>query len=657
MKKILFTLALTIMMLLTMALMVSAEEITVVDGTDEITLGACVIEDLGREIPEPSSGFTYVLNTETMTAKITKWENYADPVLGAKFVIPTTVTYAGSTYTVTSFNDIIGYTDNGKGETNKNYILTHVYIPDTLITIPSSAFQNCAALEYVYIGGGLEVWGSDAFNFAGTTVGGYFVDNGTGTKVSIETTGENMGDIKEFILKSKKVTELPSGIFHHTEFDKEAYIEMDITQFTTFGSHCISLNQHALTDNHHFKGTGLRFDVFDIRNATSIADDAFYYAYGGKTMILYAEQTKYFNADSLRSQGAGYYNEETENDGTFIIIGGETPETARTLGGPLWTANAYYWYGSTIFMNFIIKGYVKAYDGVDGLLNQNGYGIDQVDYFFDSEDAFKFYYDSIASTTSAEETYTRYAKNNKGYFTYCDNTGVNGHNAVEYKLTYDSTTKTPALVLYKESRETQTSVLGERLPTCILDGGIQYGCDVCGEAVSVESNGQEKLGHNFDVNAGAELVGIFYGSYMEQGEKEIGCSRCSAINNEELSPIFASSGFSIKIENGKVSVTNGFTVDNVALIEYENYLKAKGQEIEILLFIANANTEYFGSATDFVVDGELQTEKGFHVVIEGREFSNIKVSIENFTSSLKDFALVYAIYVDNGEEVKYIQVK
>ena len=425
MKKLLLTLVIALFAVITLAFAVSAEEITVVDGTDDITLGDCVIEGLGKEIPEASKGLTFILNTETQTAKVTKWANYADTTLGATLVIPSTVAYNGTTYTVTSFDRLVYGTNNGKGQTNQgNFILISVYVPDTVVSIPASAFDNCKALEYVYIGSGLETWGEKAFYFAGTTVGSYFVDDGTGTMVVIEKTGVNMGDIKEFVLKSKKVTTLPKYIFHHTEFAKDAYIEMDITQFTTFESMCISLNQYALTDNHYFKGTGLRFDVFDLRNATSIANDAFSQAYGGNTMIVYAEQLKYFNADKIRGGGANYYNPETGNDATFIIYGGETAQTAKTLGGPLWTSNLHYWYGSTVFMNFYIKGYVNAYDGVEGIQNPNGYGIDQLDYFFESQDALDYYINSVKTTSKASDTFTRYAKNNKGFFNVCQGNGT-----------------------------------------------------------------------------------------------------------------------------------------------------------------------------------------------------------------------------------------
>ena len=187
MKKLLLTIVIALFAVITLAFAVSAETITVVDGTDDITLGDCVIEGLNKEIPSPSKGFTFVLDTDTQTAKITNWANYADTTLGASFVIPSTVTYNGVEYIVTDFDRVAYGTDNGQGQTNQgNFLLVSVYIPDTVVNIPNSAFDNCKALEYVYIGNGLETWGQKAFYFAGTTVGSYYVDDGTGNRFELK---------------------------------------------------------------------------------------------------------------------------------------------------------------------------------------------------------------------------------------------------------------------------------------------------------------------------------------------------------------------------------------------------------------------------------------------------------------------------------------
>lgn len=149
MKKILLAFIIALFATITLAFTVGAEEITVVDGTDDIALGNCVIEGLNKEIPSPSAGFTFVLDTETQTAKITKWANYADATLGTTLVIPSTVTYNDVTYIVTAFDRLVYFTDNGKGSTSSgNFYLVSAYVPDTITEIPAYAFTQCRALEF-----------------------------------------------------------------------------------------------------------------------------------------------------------------------------------------------------------------------------------------------------------------------------------------------------------------------------------------------------------------------------------------------------------------------------------------------------------------------------------------------------------------------------
>ena len=629
MKKLLLTIVIALFAVITLAFAVSAETITVVDGTDDITLGDCVIEGLNKEIPSPSKGFTFVLDTDTQTAKITKWANYADTTLGASFVIPSTVTYNGVEYIVTDFDRVAYGTDNGQGQTNQgNFLLVSVYIPDTVVNIPNSAFDNCKALEYVYIGNGLETWGQKAFYFAGTTVGSYYVDDGTGNKVRIETTGANMGDIKEFVLKSKKVTTLPNSIFHHTEFAVDAYIEMDITQFTVFESYCISLNPYALTNDHWFRGTGLRFDVFDIRNATSIADDAFTNAYGGNVMILYAEQTKYFNCDKIRGGSANYYNPETGNDGTLIIIGGDTPETAKTLGGPIWTSNVYYWYGSTIFMNVIIKGYVNAYEGTDGLANQNGYGIDQVDYFFKSQDALEHYIDSVQST----ETLTRYAKNSKGYFNVCQGNGT----TKAYNLKYADSVATIEEITnasYIKAPLTYNTIVEGKCTASKL-------CLVC------DTELEKGLDHDLKTTV------AYKNGYLSSGLKTVECQRenCSHVKTTELNPVFTFKGYSVNDEATELCV--GYYVDNIALNEYNQYNETR------LFFGVVATVIDEGEALTLSYDNGSVTANLANTVIapidsaySGFDFklSGFKDYEDGDTINLKALNLVMCAYAYDGD--------
>ena len=624
MKKTFLVIFLMLLCVVFFAFAVAAQELTVDDDGTNITLGECVIDGLDREIPKASSGFTFVLNTDTKTAKITKWANYADKELGAKLVIPSYVTYNGEEYAVTSFSRLANYTDNGTGATNQgNFILTHVYIPDTVVSIPNSAFDSCKALEYVYIGNGLETWGEKAFHFAGTTVGSYYVDDGTGKKVRIEETGANMGDIKEFILKSKKVTELPKQIFMHTEFDKNAIIEMDITQFKVFGEQCIALNQYALTADHHFSGTGLFFDVFDIRNAQSIHKNAFYYAYGGKVMIINADQAKYFNIDSIRGAGANYYNSDTGNDGLFIVYGGETRESAVTLTGPLWTADLHYWYGSTVFMNVVIKGYVNAYDGADGVIRQNGYGIDQVDYFFDSSDAMNFYFDSIASTTEGAKTLERYALNGRGYFNVCNGNGT----ATAYNIKKNADTGAYFIEMWKDNQATPTY-------QAVVDGKCTAStlCRIC----------DTELVAGMEHSLVTEL--LYENGYFASGAIVTYCINdgCEHRLDVAVNALFKTLGYSVKETNG-YGIVQGFLIDREA---YNSYVATReGFEVGVVVSTVANPLDENGNVVN-----EKKTIKADIMAINDA----FEVIVKNIGEANLDRVIICCGYVIDNGEVHYI---
>ena len=219
MKKLFLAIILVLSLAAVFTLAVSAGSIEVVDdGTVDITLGECVIDGLDTEIPEPSRGFTYLLDTDTQTAKITAWANYKDKELGAKFVTPSTIIYDGVSYTVNAFSRVVYATSNGTSSTsNSNYVLTHVYVSDEITAIPKEAFAECRALEYVYVGKNVETIGAKSFYYAGFTAGSYYVtveetttDPESGEEITttvtkrIEEAGGQMGGIKAFIWKTQK---------------------------------------------------------------------------------------------------------------------------------------------------------------------------------------------------------------------------------------------------------------------------------------------------------------------------------------------------------------------------------------------------------------------------------------------------------------------
>jgi len=93
-------------------------------------------------------GLLYTLNGTKAT--LTRYQTAPTGAL----VIPSSVTYNGTTYEVTSIGDeALSYCDN----------LTSVTIPNTVTSIGYSAFDSCSGLTSVTIGSGVTSIGEDAF--------------------------------------------------------------------------------------------------------------------------------------------------------------------------------------------------------------------------------------------------------------------------------------------------------------------------------------------------------------------------------------------------------------------------------------------------------------------------------------------------------------
>lgn len=615
MKKLIIALSVALALVFTMAFAISAETIEVTDdGTTEITLGDCVIEGLDRKIPQPSSGFTYQLDTETKTAKITKWANMGDAENGVSFVIPSTVIYNGETYSVTAFDRV----------TNKDKVLELIAIPDTVTAIPAYAFDSCGDVRYIYVGSGVETIGNNSFQWVGFA----------GDKSLVDENGEKIGNIRDFIWKTQKITTLTSCCFFHLDFNPDCVIEFPFEKITTFESACMAYNPYALTADHDI-GRQLYLDVFDLRNATSIASDAFANSAIAQTIIVRADQVNLLSPQKLRGGGSS----QPENDNTFVIYGGDTAETAVTLNGSIWIANTWYWLPCNVHFNIVFRGYVNAYDGTDGLENQNGYGNDIVDYIFESEDTFRHYINSVDTTTNRATTYTRYAKNTKGYFNVCVNTDGT-HSFKAYNLAY-----TPASEGVEESvviSEIQGTSLRYGNPTrnTILDDDCTSSnlCFVCD---FIFTKGLEhEIGTTYEYANG----------YTNNGLKVVGCTRCLKGEETVLEPLFTSFGYS-KDETG-VGIVHKVNVNKEAITTYESLLsEQKGEAVTIKYGVVAAIAE--DGCMPITSEGKLA--EGYRAVvaeINGTNYQYLQIKLSGITEL--DMGLNCNAYVVVDANVYYI---
>lgn len=661
MKKVLITLLLVMTLALTMAIAISAAEITVVDdGATEITLGDCVIEGLdGVTIPSPTRGFTYVLNTDTKTAKISKWADYNDKEKGATFCTPSTVTYDGKTYTVTNFDNVVQYTDDGKGLTNQgNFYLVNVYIADTILAIPNEAFRQCRALEYVYIGSGVETIGQLSFTYGGFTAGAYYVDyeyeeevtdeeTGVTTTVTktkkevLEKTGGTMGNIKAFVWKTNKITALPKHCFHHMEFDQNAVIEFAIENVTVFGEECLSYNGHAFQSTHYFTGKQLTFgDTFDIRNATSIHSSAFSNNMLATTYILNADQTDLLNVVTLRGNGS---NAPNGHNGVFVIYGGETPETAVELTGKIWTSNLFYW-TANIHYHAVFKGYIKANStSYDGNENQSAYGKDMVDYYFESDATLKYYLDSVALSSEASNTYTRYSKNTYGYFNVCDGKG----SSTPYNLTY-------ADGQYTLSVAADKYIMSTPKYGTLVDGYCTASqlCYVCDCQIS------EGIKHEYH-------TAVAFADFTLGGTKTTSCTHdyCALYANPvvvELEAIFSDFKYSVREDQTVFGLVMAYKVNNTSLAEYE---AINGSLSFGVMAVSKKNITAIDGENEIISnplnnDGTTSLANVVVADVSNSKLANVNLIIIGSGEAWDEAKAVdfYVLgYVINGEELQYFQ--
>ena len=409
------------------------------------------------------------------------------------------------------------------------------------------------------------------------------------------------------------------------EFDKSAVMQINLNTVTTYESGCLGSNIYAYQSAHYFKGKGFVLEELDIRNATSIASDAFSNTNGFFKLHLNADQIQYLNGNIVRGGNANHYYQ------TFYvyIYGGETAETAATLTSGVWTTNVWYWGGNTMRANYNFKGYVNAFDGADGLENQNGYGFDFCNYFFESDDAFNHYLESVKKTTNSSTTLTRYAKCNKGYFNVCNGDGT----YTPYDITYADGTVTLNEATKVATLPTNSVILAGKCTPSAL-------CMVCDKEL------EKGLDHDLKTTVS------YKNGYLSSGLKTEECQRenCSHVKTTEQNAIFTFNGYSINEEGTELCV--GYYVDNIDLNEYNKYSETK-LSFGVVATIADEGESLSLSYDNGIINANLENTViapvdskylGFDFKITG-----FKDYEEGDTVDLKALNLVMCAYAYDGE--------
>lgn len=157
-------------------------------------------------------GIYYNLDNSTKTAEVTY--HYGTTYSGS-ISIPSTVTYNGKTYNVTSI---------GNSAFNHCYDLTSIHIPEGVTRIGEWSLSNCSSLKSLEIPNSVEIIGDDAFPYCSGLTSIYIPNNvislGSGVfmgclNLSSVHLPDNMTSIKGFLFQGcSNLTSLdiPSGV-------------------------------------------------------------------------------------------------------------------------------------------------------------------------------------------------------------------------------------------------------------------------------------------------------------------------------------------------------------------------------------------------------------------------------------------------------------
>ena len=167
-------------------------------------------------------------------------------------------------------------------------------------------------------------------------------------------------------------------------------------------------------------------------------------------------------------------------------------------------------------------------------------------------------------------------------------------------------------------------------------------CVDCGKIFSCNNPNHEK-----------EVLSITYESFLQAGEKIVKCVNCNVNATSTVPALFTCTGYSIA-EYGTNGIAVGYYANNNAIDEYRN---KTGKDVSFGLFAALKdkleNNEAFasdGTAINGVVSVDLTN----------RRFDIFEFKITNFKENHKDTKLTLGAYVkvtdENGTAYTYLQV-
>ena len=149
-----------------------------------------------------------------------------------------------------------------------------------------------------------------------------------------------------------------------------------------------------------------------------------------------------------------------------------------------------------------------------------------------------------------------------------------------------------------------------------------------------------------------QAVSVSYDDYTKDGVKVLKCNTCGLEKATEVSvpPIFTCLGYSVGPDG--YSLKAGFKIDIDAITEYKEFNSA----FSFGVVVANANT--VESKEAFFVNGLINSSaKGVMIGVEDLKYGILNVDIGGFNASISDsLELVVGVYASNGDdEISMIQ--
>ena len=184
-------------------------------------------------------------------------------------------------------------------------------------------------------------------------------------------------------------------------------------------------------------------------------------------------------------------------------------------------------------------------------------------------------------------------------------------------------------------------------PTCV-DNAMKDTTCFCGAYIGEVEIENSNNGGKHDVE-NATVINISYTDFAKTGYKTLKCAKCGADNiTVEAEALFSCLGYSAP-EDGRGGIAIGFTVNNVAIAEYE---EATGKTLKYGVFAVLQSR--LGDNDIFSKDGAA-AEGAINADITSYEFALFELKIVGFTDEQKDTKLAMGAYVaiTDGETTEY----